>query len=298
MVRSLGEIDLNLLKAFVVVCETKKIASAAGRLNLSQPAVTAKIRKLEAEIGAELFIRSIRGVELTSVGLSFRDDVIRILSDVERAIANTSARPISGTLRIASSTTYASYLFAEVFTDFRERFPDTKVQLWSANTDEILDRVREGKARLGIVEGLSRAHGLRLEPFMQDELVLVGSPNQASRVKKLSDLQNESFIWRESGSGTRAVIQKALHEKGFPKDVFRADLEIASTEAIKSLVVRGAGLAILPRCSFKKEFALNQITVILEAQFKIERKFYWVLPSGDLDPTHKEFKAFVSKRSL
>jgi DNA-binding transcriptional LysR family regulator len=298
MVRNIAEVDLNLLKTFIVVSEAKKISLAARRQNLSQPAITAQIRRLEAEVGAELFTRSIKGVELTSVGASFRDDVINILSYVERAIAKTSTRPLNGTLKIASSTTYASYLFADVAADFRERFPDLKVQLWSANTEEILDRVREGKARLGIVEGLSRAQGLRLEPFLNDELILVGSRDQAMKIKKLSDLTACSIIWRESGSGTRAVIQKMLAEKGFRKDEMNVRFEIGSTEAIKSFAIRGAGIAILPRCSLRKEFALNQLTPILESHFKIERDFYWVLPSGDLDPTHSAFKKFVESRSL
>ncbi len=296
MSRDLSQIDLNLLKTFIVVCETKKIAAAAIRLHLSQPAITAKIRKLEAEVGADLFTRSIRGVELTSTGLSFRDDVMKILADIERAVSKTSRRPLSGTLRIASSTTYASYLFGDAFKDFREQYPELKTQLWSANTDEILDRVREGKARLGIVEGLARAHGLRLEPFLKDELILVGSREQASKIKKISDLKAHSIIWRESGSGTRAIIQKALLEKGFRRDELHPDFEIGSTEAIKSLAARGAGLAILPRCSLRKEFALSLLSPILESHFRIERMFYWVLPSGDLDPIHEAFKAFVNQR--
>lgn len=293
MTSRIQSVDLNLLRAFLAVADAGRISVAAPRLNLSQPAVTAQIRKLESEVGIDLFVRSARGVSLTSEGVVFKEEIANILAAVEAALDRTTRRAVSGNLKLASSTTFASYIFPRLYADFQALYPGLTANLWASNTDAILERVRLGQARLGIVEGLAHAGGLRLEPFMRDDLIAVGSKKLHQRIKRIADLKGTPILWREQGSGTRAVVERGLRKIGFEKADLTFDFEVGSTEAIKGLASEGAGVAFLPRSSLKNEFALGYLQPILESELRIERRFYWVQASGGLDSTHHTFKTFV-----
>lgn len=293
MKKDQNAIDLNLLKTFITVANAGRISVAAPQLNLSQPAVTAQIRKLEAEMGVELFTRSVQGVSLTNEGANFKEEVVGILTAVELALDRTTKRAVSGDLNLASSTTFGSYIFPNLFSQFHLKHPNIRADLWSSNTEAILERVRRGQASLGIVEGLAHTSGLRLEPFMRDDLIAVGSKKIQQRIKSLTDFKSIPILWREHGSGTRAVVERALKKFGFTKKEITYDYEISSTEAIKGLAANSIGVAFLPKSSMKKELEVGVLRPILEQEFSIEREFYWVQSAGGLDSTHQTFKKFV-----
>src|SRR5262249_44511032 len=172
---------------------------------------------LESAVGVDLFVRSVRGVSLTSDGVVFKEEIATILAAVEAALDRTTKRAVSGNLKLAASTTFASYIFPGLCADFQARYPGLTVNLWASNTEAILERVRLGLARLGIVEGLAHAGGLRLEPFMRDDLIAVGSKKLHQRIKRIADLKGTPILWREQGSGTRAVVERGLRKIGFEK---------------------------------------------------------------------------------
>lgn len=270
-----------------MVATLGKISLAARALYLSQPAVTAQVRQLEEECGAPLFLRTPRGMTLNERGQALLVHAQRIRQTLDEASAAVigEARSSGGELILAASTTVASYVLPPLLVGFCRASPGTSVRMEVGNTSQVLEAVKEGRVPLGLVEGHGRAAGVRLEAFLADELLATVSgqatPPLAS-VHRLSDLDKIPIVWREPGSGTRAVVERALRRAGSRRRSRRGDLQLASTEAIKTAVALGAGLGFLSRVSMLRELASGALRTVPLRGFRMQRSFSWVLPAADL----------------
>lgn len=296
--RPAGDIDPRRLETFRVVATLGQVSAAARALHLSQPAVTAQIRQLEAECGALLFVRTARGMILNGRGRSLLDFAQRArkLLDEAAAAVQDEAKP-GGELVLAASTTIAAYVLPPLLVEFCRAQPPAGVRLEVGNTAQVLEWVKEGRVPLGLVEGYARAPGLRLERFLSDELlpVVAGAQPGLPQVGRLSDLSRVPLVWREPGSGTRAVVERALKRAGSTRRARQGDLQLGSTEAIKTAVSLGAGLGFLSRFSIRRELATGTLRALSIPSLKIERAFSWVLSGGELGGPGGRFKRFASE---
>jgi DNA-binding transcriptional LysR family regulator len=265
------------------VAQSGQVSGAARRLNLSQPAVTAQIRQLEAQIGRPLFIRHVTGMKLTETGRLLLDYARRIrglLDEVGEQIMEEGRT--GGELRLGASTTAAAYILPPMFQGFLPSHRSASLVLEVGNTEEALHWVREGRVPLALVEGLTRAPGLFLEPYLKDELVAVRAaraPEFLAAVRTSADLAGVPLIWREPGSGTRAVVERALGKIRVPGGL---DLVVGDTESIKSCVLLGLGIGFLSRWSIQRELARGSLVVIPLPDLSILRTFSWVQVGGGL----------------
>jgi DNA-binding transcriptional LysR family regulator len=277
------DLDPRRLETFRVVATLGKISLAARALYLSQPAVTAQIRQLEEECGAPLFLRTPRGVSLNDRGrdlLAYARRLRQVLDEAAAAVLAETPRE-GGELVLAASTTIASYVLPPLLVAFCRARPDTSVRLDVGNTEQVLEEVKEGRVPLGLVEGHARAAGVRLTPFLTDELVpTLGA--EGTQIRRLSDLDEVPIVWREPGSGTRAVVERALRRAGSRRRFRRGDLQLASTEAIKTAVALGAGLGFLSRVSMRRELLSGALRTISLPGLRVPRAFSWVLPAAEL----------------
>jgi DNA-binding transcriptional LysR family regulator len=162
--------------------------------------------------------------------------------------------------------------------------------------------VREGIYPFGLVEGNPRAAGLRLEQFVEDEVILVAGTNPAFRsyqrmaasVTSLQELHKIPLIWRESGSGTRAVVEATLRKLGIQTKRLAYQYVMADIEAIKTAAILCLGLAFLSRWSVREELALGKLRAVQVANLLVRRGFYWVLPSGALGEPSDTFVRFCN----
>jgi DNA-binding transcriptional LysR family regulator len=287
-------LDPRRLETFRVVATLGKISLAARALFLSQPAVTAQIRQLEEECGAALFLRTAKGVTLNDRGrelLAYAQRLRQVLDEADAAV-QTGAPNSGGELVLAASTTIASYVLPPLLVAFCRSLPGTSVRLDVGNTEQVLEEVKAGRVPLGLVEGHPRAAGVRLTPFLADELVpTLGA--EGAQVKRLADLEKIPIVWREPGSGTRAVIERALRKAGSKRRYRRGDLQLASTEAIKTAVALGAGLGFLSRVSMRRELHGGQLRTVSLPGLRIPRAFSWVLPAAELAGVPGAFLRFA-----
>ena len=288
-------IDPALLSSFLAVVELKTVSAAARALHLSQPAVTAQIRKLEEDLKTTLFLRSARGMEVTEQGKRFHGYARRIQNLVEEAIRDTlKGKEPSGNLIIGASTTIASYVLPSLLASYAKRYQNVSVNVVVGNTDEILKLVRDGDIPFGLVEGLSKAAQLRLEPFADDEIIAAAKPALAQKIRKLSDLTSVPIIWRESGSGTRAVVERALIRAGLPKRSLSYRFEMGGTEAIKGFVMAGMGIGFFSNCSIREEVARGSLLPIPLRELRVKRRFHWTLTGGTLTGPAASFFEFAN----
>jgi DNA-binding transcriptional LysR family regulator len=299
----LSRLGPGLLHAFLAVAEAGKISEAARRLHLSQPAITAQIRRLEAELDMPLFIRSVRGVTLTARGAQLRERLQHVFADLEEALSDIDhPADLTGILKFAASTTSAAHFVPNIFARFRGYHPAVGLHLIVGNANDVLELVREQHVALGLLAGYDRSPGVRFEEFMPDEIVAVCSPRirdaklrrALENLKSPRDLEHLPLIWRERGAGTRTRVEHVLKDHGVNVRKLDQRVEIGSTEAIKSLVVAEVGVAFFSCWEIQNELATGTLREIRIPGLNIYRVFSWALPSGDLGGLPGEFYRFAN----
>jgi len=277
----LPALDPTLLPTFLDVLRAGGIGAAARASHLSQPAVTARMRRLEEVLGVPLLVRSRAGVTPTPAGerlAEYARAVQRLLDEAEREVP--SADQHLGRLDLFASTTIAAHVLPEVLARFRLRHPTVPIRVSIGNTDEVIQALRSGEAPLGFVEGHARASGVRLEPWLDDELVPVVGGAAPWRLREPNDLAEVPILWREPGSGTRAVIARALGAAGVRKRPSDRDLVLASTDAIIGAAAAGLGVAFLSRWALGAHLASGRLRLVSGLGLSIRRTFYFALPGG------------------
>ncbi|WP_037584207.1 LysR family transcriptional regulator [Stigmatella aurantiaca] len=275
-------LDPRRLETFRVVALSGQISAASRLLHLSQPAVTAQVRQLERDCGRPLLVRTARGVQVNEAGralLEYAQRLHQLLEQAALAVAGEEA--LEGELVLAASTTVASYVVPELLASFLQVHRGLQVRLEVGNTAQVLGWVADGNVPLGLVEGHARAARIRLERYLEDELVPVVSsraPEELLRIRTVDALQGVPLIWREPGSGTRAVLERALRKAGVRRGLQAGDLQLGSTEAIKGAVALGLGVGFLSRWSIQEELVSGRFQRLAIPGLRVDRAFSWVLP--------------------
>ncbi len=294
-----SDLDSRRLAIFRAVVEAGAITLAAKRLHLSQPAVTANVQQLELALGKRLLERRSRGVVPTEEGRRLLPYATRVASLLEDAALELGARRApGGPLVLGASTTAAGYIVPRLIADYTREIGPLPVRVQVGNTTQVLSWVEEGTVPLGIVEGPPRAARVRLEPFVSDELlplVAQDAPRELLQVRKLADLANVPLLWREPGSGTREVLERALRAqaKRRPAD---HDLELGSTEAIKSALLLGLGIGFASRFVVAGELASGRLRVLPLPGLRITRAFSFAYRGPALGGIAERFHALAKQR--
>ena len=272
----MGRIDPRKLETFRVVAETKKISTAAKLLHLSQPAVTAQVRGLEEECGRALLVRSSKGVAPNAWGLRLLDaakQVHGVLGEVETAFDEEPATDEE--VVVGASMTTAAYVVPPLVAGYRALHPRVPFRIQVANTPGVLEWVAEGRVPLGIVEGRLRSPRVRLEKWLDDELVLVAATSAPAlrSVTRAADLAGVPLLMREPGSNTRAVVEEALSKALGARKVPRSELLFGSNQSIKMAAVAGLGVAFVSRWSVQLEVAAGTLRILPLRDLRIVRAF-------------------------
>jgi DNA-binding transcriptional LysR family regulator len=261
--------------------------------------------------GQGLFLRHAGGMRLTAAGtrlLEFAQRMHQLLRDAEGALG--IAAPAGDPLTLGCSTTLAAYLFPPLLGPFLRAQGARAVHFEVGNTDQVLAWVRDGRVPLGAVEGLNRAPGLRLEPFLEDELlpVRLARPTRPRKsrtgledlwaVASVADLAGVPLIWREQGSGTRVVIERALAKAQAGLGPRPTDLVLGHTEAIKGAILAGLGIGFLSRWSIRAELQRRDLEVLDLPGLRIRRTFSWVHAAGALGGPAEAFHRYVNRMVL
>ena len=266
----------NHLALFHAVAQAGGISRGAERLHVSQPAVSKQIKELEDALGIRLLERLPRGSRLTDGGKLLAQYVQRMaVVEDETARAIDEFRGLKrGRLAVGASTTIGAYLLPQVFGEFHRQHPDIELRLEIANTETIQNQLMEGSIEVGLTEGLMEAEHLDSEVFHEDELVAIaprGHPLLKQKRVTARELCREPFILREAGSGTRAVVERALGKRGL---TVKPVLSLASPEAIKRAVIAGVGIAIVSRLAIGCELQIGSLAVVPIKDLAIRRPLH------------------------
>ena len=265
------------LCVFRSVARHLNFSRAAEELRLTQPAVTQQIKALEEELGVPLFERGGGRIALTPGGkalLPFAES-IRVLGEEAIFAVAAAHGEQAGELAIGASQTIGQYLLPHLISGFRRGQPKVRITARSGNSDAMLQLLLAREIGIALIETPEQRKDLHIEPFMEDHMVLVvpaGHPWVGSEVEP-SALMTQPLLMREFGSGSRRVVEQALHAIGLPSRQLDISMEWDSTEALLSAVEAGLGVTFVSRWAVRNQLSLGTLRVAQVRGLRLSRKF-------------------------
>jgi DNA-binding transcriptional LysR family regulator len=257
-------LNLNQLRVFYEAARTGSFTSAAKKLCITQPAVTAQIKTFEDQCNLKLFKKKGRSLYLSDEGSTLYEYTRRIFEyekEVEDVIEEMRKLK-RGTLRLGTSKAYARYFMPFLISSFHEAFPHIKVHLDEGSSMDILRSLVELKNEVAVIAKVEEDPNVTFLPFKRDELILILAPTHSLSKKKsvsVEELVHEPMIMKEMGSGTRKQINDLFSRKGLTPNVL---METSNTEFIKQLVQRGEGISFLVEEAVAAEIKEKKLTTV------------------------------------
>jgi DNA-binding transcriptional LysR family regulator len=292
-------LTLRQLKVFESVARHLNYTRAAEELFLTQPAVSMQVKQLEEHLGVALFEQLGKRIHLTEAGqevLAYARTVTQQLDELE-SVLNRIKGLSGGKLRISVATT-ANYFIPTLLGTFSRRYPEVTVSLDVTNREALLQQLSENTVDLVIMGQPPSGLDVEAEAFMENPLIIVAPPEHPLAHQKkipLKRLQEEVFLVREPGSGTRSAMERFFAEREIH---LKTGMEVGSNEAIKQSVQAGLGLGLLSRATIEQELELKRLVVLDVAEFPIMRHWYLVHRRGKrLSAVAEVFKDFMLKEA-
>jgi len=261
-------LTLRQLEIFVAIAQTGSTTAGSVQIALSQSATSAALNELEAMLRARLFDRVGKRLMLNESGRALLPQARAMLDaahTIERQFGVGTGTPAPGAahLRLGASTTIGNYLLPGRIARYRQQHPDATVDVQIGNTQTIARAVAQFDVDIGFVEGPCNVPELRVEPWQDDALGIICAPHHPLALRQtpcdIDALRSATWLLRESGSGTRTVVEQEL----LPwLNHFAQVLNLGSTEAIKQTAASGLGLSCLSLCSVQDMLALGRLVVL------------------------------------
>lgn len=241
--------NLRDLQYVVALAETGHFGEAAERCHVSQPTLSAQIKKLEEYLGVALFERQPRNVTPTEVGARVIERARRVLQEAAdiRELARASRDPLTGRLRVGLIPTIGPYLLPRIAMKLKRRLPKLSLMLYEYQTGPLLGKLRSGELDLAILALPADTEGLETRSLFAEAFV-VAMPRDhrlAARKRiKAADLEDETLLLLEEGHCLR---DQALDVCGSVRVHEEQDFRATSLETLRQMVAAGLGITLLPR---------------------------------------------------
>ncbi|WP_192641412.1 LysR family transcriptional regulator [Bosea sp. OAE506] len=259
--------DVLGLQAFISIAERGSFRAAASHLNLSQTALSHRIRKLEEALGTPLLQRTTRQVSLTAAGTLLLPRARRIFEDLGAAIdeVRVEVREGDAEVSVGCLPTVAAHCMPAVIAAFAKRFPGVGVRVHDNSASEIADKVQSGEAEFGVTIVAANRWDLELKPVVKEPFVLVSHrdmPLAQATSLTWAQLQGEPLVRISAETGNRILIDDAL---GSRRETLTWRYEVQRVVTAVSLVRSGIGYAIVPQLALDVVDAGGLVAIPLRA---------------------------------
>jgi DNA-binding transcriptional LysR family regulator len=292
-------LTLRQIEVFNAVARLKNYTRAAESLHMSQPAVSMQIKQLEDNVGLPLFEQVGKQIHLTDAG-RYMYDYGRSMSDLlaeAEAVFEAIKGVERGSLSISVATT-ASHFATRLLAEFTKQHEGITISLDITNREALQKQLENNEPDLVIMGQPPEGVDVEADAFMENPLVMIAPAGHAlsgQRNIPLSAIENESFVVREQGSGTRVAIERFFARHNIQ---FNTGIEMTSNEAIKQAVEAGLGLGIVSIHTLELELETRRLQVLDVFDFPIVRHWYIMQRKGKrLSPAAIEFKQFVLEQA-
>ena len=283
---------LKQLYSFEAVIRLGGFTSASKELHITQPAVYMQVQQLQKNIGAKLFNINGKTITATFIGKKIYETAVRAINVVENSKLEIeqNLNPDSGHLQIAVATTANSFV-SRLLSRFKKEYPKMTFYIDVTNRHALLDNLKNNNADLVIMGEPPKNIPLISSAFMKNPLIAIVHPDNELLTKKkisIKDLNKETLLTREIGSGTRITIER------FTGLDFNSDIQINSNEAIVEAVQAGLGIGFVSKHSVNLQLKNNIIKQLDVSPFPIIRQWHIVQHAeAELSPIARRFKQFV-----
>lgn len=273
-------LDIHQLRVLAAVADAGSLTAGASKADLTQPAVTRLIQRLEKEVGVPILKRAASGIELTEQGEALLAFAHRTIAEYDALIAQIGvpANDIVGRLRIISSTTPGEYLVPELLSSFNRLHPRVAAEAYVTDSAAVLDELIDRRWDIGFVGRLTQNRGLVYRPVAWDEIVLAvpaRHPFARRGVIPIAELAGQAVIEREDGSGTRLSVRDAFERRGLKQPQWRVAMVLGSTHAVVSAVDSGLGIGFVTARALEKHPA-TRVAAVRIAEAPLTRLLYIV----------------------
>jgi len=271
---NLPNISIRQIQMCVAVHRSGRIGVAAELLGVSPSAVSMAVREAEKQLGIELFHRTKYQLKASESGRTLFPRMEELLRQVEefRTVIDGPEENLRGHLVIGASSTIGCYLLPECIASFQKKYPLVDIDLYVANTAEILEKLVNYTVDVAFVEGPSVRTECELDHLWEDEMIVFAHnshPLVSKSNPKWKDLSGEQWLLREQGSGTHSILAVQFAKYGIHPN--RA-IHVGNTEAVIRCVEKGLGIACLSRFAVQRSLEMGLIAPI--GVTPIRRHFY------------------------
>jgi DNA-binding transcriptional LysR family regulator len=254
---------ISQLQAFIEVARARSVSRAADVLFVTQPALTARIQGLERDLGAQLFVRTPRGMRLTEAGDAFLPYAMRALETLAdgRRFVNAFERGGAGRLTLGAAPAVSTYVLPALLKRFTVSHPRVAVSVKTGHSEEILELVLREQADLGLVRSL-RHPDIASTPLYEDRLILVAEPDhdfaKSGRIE-LAEIVHEQLILFDRTSSYTELTNALFRGAGV---VPVGHMELDNIDAAKKMVQQGFGVALLPHTAVAEELETGTLVEV------------------------------------
>src|SRR6266481_503652 len=273
--------DINQLEAFLSVAQEKSFSRAADVLHRTQPAVSQAIRRLEAELGESLFDRSSKDGTLTAAGrvlLDFAQQMMNLRQHAHSAIREL--RDLHRGKLSLGANEYTVMCLLPLIPIFRARHPHIKIEVKRSLASRIAGEIMGRDVEIGVVSFKPPDQAIKSVSVAIDELALVVAPNHplaAEKIVSVRELGAQAFIAHNVRSPYRERVIKTFEKHRTPLNI---SMEMPTLEAIKRLVEKSMGVALIPRLAAQTEIARKQLAGIAVKEMRLERRVHLIYRKG------------------
>lgn len=260
--------DMRALKCFVWTAELGNITRASAELGIVQSALSRKIQNIEEELGATLFARLPRGIQLTPAGRQFLGRARRILREVEFARSELKHQTaIEGAVTLGLSPTLAPIIAPGCLEQVNRDFPDIALKVVEGFSSVMLDPLLSGRIDVAVLTNPPHLSGLRLEPAVSEEVVVVTAPG-ARGIQPFYTVEELCRTPLLVTSGFRAVVDEQLRKLGRQ---LAPGTEIDSVEAIRRIVAKGMAVTVMPVSTYQDDIRAGRLDAFHIADANLHR---------------------------
>ncbi|MBR7801566.1 LysR family transcriptional regulator [Undibacterium sp. FT137W] len=274
-------ITFRQLRVLLAVAECRNITAAAHACHITQPTVSMQLKALAEEFGLPLHEVVGKQVYLTSAGEAVVQSALLLEKEMNylEQTLNALKGHTKGQLRVAVVST-AKYFVPRMLGNFCKQYPEIDIAFEVLNRDGVVNRLKANADDLYIMSMPPSDMDLERHQFMENPLVLIAPLDHrfASRKRiKLDQIENEQFVLREAGSGTRMACNRFFEAHQLKPKI---RLELGSNEAIKQAVAGGLGIAVISRHALNHQPASEGLVVLPVAEFPIHSNWWIIYPQG------------------
>lgn len=239
--------ELRQLEYFQMASHLHNITRAAERLRVSQPNITVAIKKLEAELGIQLFDRSQKQLLLTPEGKIFLTRIELALRNIQDAVleVNDYKQLQKGTIKIGIPPMMGAYLFPKIFSSFQKHYPHLDIFLQEEGSVSIREQLERDELDFGIIITSGASSSLQLLPMSKSQLlccVPANSPLAQKESLTPQDIAKTNILMMKEGSFLRELTMAKMKEAGVTPNIV---LESNQIVTLRGLVSSGVGVAFM-----------------------------------------------------